>query len=72
MDDNQNTGPVKTRYDVFVVDNWTDNDGSPQANWIRVGIAFPHKDARGYNIEIKALPINGKLVLREHEAKLKK
>jgi hypothetical protein len=28
-----------------------------QANWIRVGIAFPHRDARGFNIEIKALPL---------------
>lgn len=34
-------------------------------------MAFPHEDGKGFNAMLQALPIhgNGKIVLREHEAK---
>jgi hypothetical protein len=34
-------------------------------------VAFPHEDGKGFNVMLQALPIhgNGKIVLREHEAK---
>ena len=35
------------------------------AFWTRVGSAWPHKDGKGYNIVLSALPLNGRLVLRE-------
>ena len=55
------------RYDVFVVDNFTDKNEQEQARWMRVGVAFPHKDGKGLNIECKAIPIDGKLVVRLYE-----
>ena len=33
--------------------------------WINVGAAFPHSDGKGFNIIVQALPVDGKLVLRE-------
>jgi hypothetical protein len=57
------------RLDVFVVDNWTNSEGAEQANWIRLGTAFAHKDGKGFNVELKAMPVSGKLVIREYEPK---
>jgi hypothetical protein len=72
MNDENTASSTKQRHDVFVVDNYTDkHDGSENANWIRVGVAFPHKDRKGFNIELKAVPTSGKLVIREHEPKPK-
>ena len=32
--------------------------------WLPIGAAFPHKDGKGLNITLQALPIDGKIVLR--------
>jgi hypothetical protein len=39
-----------------------DND----AFWTRIGSAWPHKDGKGLNLVLSALPINGRFVLREY------
>lgn len=31
--------------------------------WSRVGVAWRHKKGEGYNIQLDALPVDGKLVL---------
>jgi hypothetical protein len=35
--------------------------------WLNIGTAFVHKDGKGFNVILQALPLNGKLVLRVHE-----
>jgi hypothetical protein len=57
------------RYDVFVVENYEDDAGAEKANWTRVGVAFPHKDSDGLNVELRAIPVSGKLVIRRHVVK---
>ncbi len=37
---------------------------SDQAYWSKVAIAWVHKDGNGYNIQMDAVPVDGKLVLR--------
>jgi hypothetical protein len=32
--------------------------------WLPIGAAFAHKDGKGYNVTLQALPIDGKVVLR--------
>lgn len=67
---NQTTpAPVAERFDVYVVDSFTGRDNEEKTNWIRVGVAFPHKDKKGFNVELKAVPTDGKLVIRMHEDK---
>jgi hypothetical protein len=56
------------RFDVYVVEDYTQG-GEEKANWIRVGVAFENKDAKGFNVQLSALPVAGKLVMRLHEAK---
>ena len=37
-----------------------------QANWTRIGAAWPHKDGKGFNIELEYLPQKpGRIVLRK-------
>jgi hypothetical protein len=31
--------------------------------WTRIGAAFPHKESPVFNIELKALPMDGRLVV---------
>jgi len=57
------------RYDVLVVEKYEDDAGTEKSNWTRVGVAFPHKDGNGLNVELRAIPVSGKLVIRRHEAK---
>jgi hypothetical protein len=33
--------------------------------WLNLGLAFPHKDGKGFNIILQALPLDGKVVCRE-------
>jgi hypothetical protein len=35
------------------------------AFWTRIGSAWPHKDGKGFNLNLSALPVNGRIVLRE-------
>jgi hypothetical protein len=32
--------------------------------WLNVGLVFPHKDERGFNIMLQAFPLDGKIVCR--------
>ena len=33
--------------------------------WLNIGLAFPHKDSKGFNVVLQALPLDGKIVCRE-------
>lgn len=33
--------------------------------WLNIGVAFPHKDGKGWNLNLQALPLNAKLIIRE-------
>jgi len=51
------------RYRVFtVVDR---QDDSPF--WLNIGMAYPHKDGKGFNVRLQALPLKGRLALRIFE-----
>lgn len=50
-----------TYLNVFTVEEYESN-GKTQKKWTRIGAAFPHKDGIGFNIELKAFPIDGRLV----------
>jgi len=56
------------RFDVFVVEDYTKN-GEEKANWIRVGVAFENKDGKGFSLQLTAIPVSGKLVMRVYEAR---
>lgn len=54
----------KPFYRVFVVENR--NGEEDEDFWTQVGVAFAHKDQKGMNIVLRALPLDGRLVLRRY------
>ena len=33
--------------------------------WLNVGLVFPHKDDKGFNLILQAFPLDGKIVCRQ-------
>jgi hypothetical protein len=47
-------------YAVYVVEGEGD-----KAYWTKIGAAWSHQDGKGFNLTLSALPLNGRLVVRE-------
>ena len=54
--------PKPTHLNVLIVEEYETSSGKAR-NWTKIGVAFPHADAVGFNIELKAFPRDGKLVV---------
>lgn len=50
----------KPSHAVYVVEGEGDN-----AFWTKIGAAWEHQDGKGLNITLSALPLNGRLVVRD-------
>lgn len=48
---------------VLTVEQFETGTGRTVRNWTKVGVAFPHAEGGGFNIELKAFPRDGKLVV---------
>jgi hypothetical protein len=49
-------------HEAFVITGEGEN-----AFWTKIGAAWPHDDGKGFNVELIALPVNGRLVIRERK-----
>jgi len=59
----QQSLPAPATYlNVFTVEEYESN-GKTQKKWTRIGAAFPHKEGIGFSIELKAFPVDGRLVV---------
>jgi hypothetical protein len=47
---------------VLTVEEFETSAGKGR-NWTKVGVAFPHAEGPGFNIELKAFPRDGKLIV---------
>jgi len=36
-----------------------------KSSWSKIGVAWAHKDGKGFDIRMDAFPVDGRLVLRE-------
>ncbi len=61
------TSTNKPFYRVFVVENR--NGDEEEDFWTQIGVAFAHGDHKGMNIVLRALPLDGRLVLRRFSEK---
>ena len=64
------TTEATERMDAFTVREF-ETAGEKRRDWTRIGVAFQHKDGKGYSLILQALPVDGKVELRLHEAKEK-
>ena len=47
-------------------------DGNgPEARWTKIGAAWPNRDGKGFNILCDAIPLQGRIVMREYTPKPK-
>ena len=47
-------------------------DGNgPDARWTKIGAAWPNRDGKGFNILCDAVPLQGRIVMREYTPKPK-
>jgi hypothetical protein len=53
--------PAHTYLNVFTVEEYESN-GKTGKKWTKIGAAFPHNDGLGFSIELKAFPVDGRLV----------
>lgn len=53
---------------VLIVEEFQTAAGRTVRNWTKVGVAFPHTEGGGFNIELKAFPRDGKLVVLPQQA----
>ena len=49
-------------HNVFTVE---DRGEKEDPFWLKIGAAWAHKDGKGFNITLSALPLDNRLVLRE-------
>ena len=49
-------------HNVFTVE---DRGKDEDPFWLKIGAAWAHKDNKGFNITLSALPLDNRLVLRE-------
>jgi len=54
--------PTLTYLNVFTVEEYESN-GKAGKRWTKIGAAFPHKEGAGFSIELRAFPIDGRLVV---------
>ena len=53
----------KPTHEAFVV-----TGEGESAFWTKLGAGWPHDDGKGFNVELIALPVSGRLVIRERKA----
>ena len=46
-------------------------NGDEKAAWTEIGAAWPHKDGKGFNVQIEFVPLDGRITLRVPSEKAK-
>jgi hypothetical protein len=55
--------PAAASYlNVFTVEEYESN-GKTSKRWTKIGAAFPHREGPGFSIELRAFPVDGRLVV---------
>jgi hypothetical protein len=58
-----NPATQSTHLFAYTVEEYDAGNGKKARSWTRIGAAFPHKEGPGFNIELKSIPLDGRIVL---------
>lgn len=62
----------KPSHSAYTVRDFTKKDtGEVDSSWLQIGSAWLHKDGKGFDVVLDALPVNGRVVVRLNEPKRK-
>jgi hypothetical protein len=59
----------KPTHTAYSVRDFKKQDGQADASWSKIGVAFLHKDGKGLDVILDALPVSGRVVLRLNQPK---
>ncbi len=59
-----NTPNKRPSHAAYMVEGEGDN-----ATWTEIGALWAHEDGQGFNLSLKALPVSGRIVIRQRKAK---
>jgi hypothetical protein len=48
---------------AYSVEEYDAGNGKKAKTWTRIGVAFPHREGTGLNLQLRALPLDGRIVL---------
>lgn len=54
---------MPARYDVMSGRKYTAKDGTEKTSWSRVGVAFQARDGVSLNVQLDAIPLDGRLYI---------
>ena len=69
MSEDTSTQPGKGKKPAFVAYSVRDRGEGKKARFTEIGVAFPHKDGKGFDILYDAVPLSGRITLRVPEPK---
>lgn len=62
----------KPSHTAYTVRDFTKKDtGEVDSSWLTIGSAWLHKDGKGFDVVLDALPVTGRVVVRLNEPKRK-
>lgn len=64
-EDNNQASPKKIAFVAYSVRERKDK----KSKFTEIGVAFPHKDGKGFDILYDAIPLSGRITLRVPETK---
>jgi hypothetical protein len=59
---------VKPKFNAYSVREY-EKDGKKESFWAKIGVAFEHKDGKGFDVVLEALPVNSRVSIREPKEK---
>lgn len=69
MSENTNTENGKvTKKPSHIAYSVRDREGK-DSKWTEIGVAFPHKDGKGYDILFDVVPLSGRVTIRVQDQK---
>jgi hypothetical protein len=63
MSTTEKTESTASKAPAYIAYHVRDREGQ-KAIFTRIGAAWPHKDANGFNIQIESVPLDGRITLR--------
>ena len=59
----------KPTHRAYVVKTLKGKDGEEKSHWLDIGSVWTHKDGKGFDVNLDALPTDGRVVIRLDEPK---
>lgn len=63
-DTTETSGSTASKLPTHVAYQVRDGRNGGKGFWTKIGAAWAHKDGKGFNLELDALPLDGRITLR--------